>query len=507
MQTKTKIHWNILLPLAITKLLLHFLTNTNYGLHRDEYLYVAESEHLSWGYMEVPPMIAVIGKMAMTIFGNTVFGVRFFPAIIGAISILLIGVMARDLGGKKYAQGLAGLAFLLSPAFLGSNQLFQPVSFNQFMWLLSAFFTVKILRCGAPKYWYALGITAGLGFLTKYSIVFFFTGLIVGFLLTPYRKVFTKKEPYIALGIALFIAFPNLLWQIKYDLPVMRHMADLASSQLVNVGVGDFILPQFLFHFAAVPIWLAGLFWFLKQPTYRILGITYLVVIGLLLALSGKAYYSIGAYSMLFAAGGVFWERQLEQKAVYIFTPLLLLNLFLIPYSIPIFKIEAMKNYLAWMAEHAGIDAPLRWEDGVYRDLTQDYADMHGWDELPAKVAKIYHQLSPEEQAKTLVWGGNYGHAGALNFYRKEYNLPVVYSFNSSFVMWTPDTLDIEYQIQVEDNYQSPSPYFEETILLDSITNPYARDPGYIYLKRGAKGDLGKIWQEIVAEERAAAGY
>lgn len=502
-----KIHWNILLPIATAKLLLHFFTNTNYGLHRDEYLYISESEHLSWGYMEVPPMIALIGKIATGLLGNTVFAVRFFPAVIGAVSIILVGVMARDLGGKKWAQFIAGMAFLLSPAYLGSNQLFQPVSFNQFFWLLSAFWIVRIIRYSTPKYWYALGITAGLGFLTKYSIVFLFIGFIVVFLVTPQRKVFQTKYPYIALGIALLIAFPNLLWQLQYDFPVARHMADLASSQLVNVSMWDFILPQFLFHFAAVPIWLAGLFFMLKNPSYRVLGVAYFVVIGLLLALSGKAYYSIGVYGMLLAGGGVLWEQWLGRKAAYICTVLLMINVLLIPYGIPIFKVETMKSYLAWMSENVGITAPLRWEDGVYRDLTQDYADMHGWEEIPAKVAKIYHQLTPAQQAKTLVWGGNYGHAGALNFYRQQYDLPVAYSFNSSFVMWTPDELDIEYQIQVEDSKLDASPYFSETILLDSITNPYARDPGYIYLKRGAKGDLNQVWKELVAAERAAAGY
>lgn len=502
-----KIHWNILLPIALIKLLLHFLTNTNYGLHRDEYLYISESEHLSWGYMEVPPMIAVIGKIATGLLGNNVFAVRFFPALIGAVSIILVGIMARDLGGKKWAQFIAAIAFLLSPAYLGSNHLFQPVSFNQFFWLLSAFWVVKIIRYTAPKYWYALGITAGLGFLTKYSIVFFFMGLIIGFLATAQRKVFQSKYPYIALLIAILIAFPNLLWQIQYDWPVLRHMSDLASSQLVNVGAWDFILPQFLFHFMAVPIWVAGLFFMLKDPNYRVLGIAYLVVISLLLLLSGKAYYSIGAYAMLLAGGGVIWEQYLGRKAVYICTAMLMINILLIPYGIPVFKVETMKSYLNWMSENIGITAPLRWEDGVYRDLTQDYADMHGWEEVPAKVAKIYHQLTPEQQAKTLVWGGNYGHAGVLNFYRQQYDLPVAYSFNSSFVMWVPDELNIEFQIQVEDSKIEASPYFEETILLDSITNPHARDPGYIYLKRGAKGDLSGVWKEIVAEQRAEAGY
>ena len=170
--------------------------------------------------MEVPPMISVIGKIAKLLFGHTEFAVRFFPALIGAISIILIGVMVSNMSGKKYAQLIAGFGFLISPAFLGSNNLFQPVSFNQFMWLLSAFMMVRIVKENLPvlldnfplssnferasrtsssgssksnleaklgdnlklspngNNWYWLGIIAGLGFLTKYSILFFFTAMI-----------------------------------------------------------------------------------------------------------------------------------------------------------------------------------------------------------------------------------------------------------------------------------------------------------------------------------------
>ncbi len=130
--------WNILIVFCLVKLLIHLITNTNYNFHRDEYLYLALGNHLSWGYMEVPPVIAAIAKMAH-LFGATLFITRLFPALIGCITVWLIGVMVRDMGGKKWAQVLACLAFILSPEFLRSNTLFQPVSFNQFCWFLSPF--------------------------------------------------------------------------------------------------------------------------------------------------------------------------------------------------------------------------------------------------------------------------------------------------------------------------------------------------------------------------------
>ena len=162
--TLPKLYWKGLLALASLKLLVHLYAHNIYGLHRDEYLYVAEGEHLSWGYMEVPPMIAILAKTATTLFGNTTFAVRFFPMLIGAISVFLVGMLARQLGGKKMAQLVAAGAFLSPPAYLGSNNLFQPVSFNQFCWLLSAYWVVKIIRSGEAKYWYFLGVTAAWDF-------------------------------------------------------------------------------------------------------------------------------------------------------------------------------------------------------------------------------------------------------------------------------------------------------------------------------------------------------
>ncbi|MEM1124669.1 MAG: glycosyltransferase family 39 protein, partial [Bacteroidota bacterium] len=500
---KHPIHWEILVPLAVIKLAIHFSTNafTSFGLHRDEYLYISESDHLAWGYMEVPPMLSIVGKVAKWLFGNTEFAVRFFPAFVGAISIILIGMMIRDMGGKKYAQLIGGFGFLISPVFLGSNNLFQPVSFNQFMWLLSALVMVRIV--GNQSYsstqspgitnpntrksinnWYWLGIVGGLGFLTKYSIVFFFVALIGGTLLTPNRKVFLTKYPYVSLGIALLIAAPNLWWQISHDFPIVRHMEELAATQLVNVSTKDFLVPQFLNHFAATSIWLSGLFFVFTHPSvklYRFLGWTYLLVIFILWASSGKSYYTYGAYSMLFALGGLAWEHWLGAKSWLLIPVITLINLPIIPLSIPILPVQKMQAYSLFVKDELGMESSFRWEDGVVRNLRQDYADMLGWEEIPQKVAKIYHSLSPEQQATCFIFAGHYGQAGVMNFYRAKYDLPETYSFNASFVAWANPDLEITCQIDIDDNRQGESVSFYSTVLRDSIENPYARDPGYIY--------------------------
>lgn len=523
-----KVYWSIVLPLAVAKLLIHFVTNavSGFGLHRDEYLYMAESDHLAWGYMEVPPMIAVIGKAAKIIFGHNEFAVRFFPAIIGALTIILLGIMIKDLGGKKWAQLVGCTGFLLSPVFLGSNNLFQPVSFNQFFWFLSAFILVKIVNREAnrnldksseeflsPRFdslWIALGILAGLGFLTKYSIIFFFIAMILAIMMSPYRRWFAQRYVYVALALALLIASPNLWWQYDHDFPVLGHMAELKSTQLVYVSTADFLIPQFLDHFACLLIWIPGLVFLLFSPRlrrYRFLGITYLLVLLIVWSLDGKDYYTFGAYTMLFAAGGVAWEHLIGRWTIGLVSTIALLNLPILPMAIPILPVDQMYIYSKFIKEDMGIVAPFRWEDDVVRNLKQDYADMLGWDEIPPKVANVYHNLPEELKSKCLIYGGSYGHAGVLNFYRKKYNLPEAYSFNASFVGWLKEDIDIEVQIQVDDNRQYESESFHKVTLMDSIEHPYARDPGWIYLKSNPKADLRPVWKNIVREQKREAGY
>ena len=514
----TKVYWGPLGLIASIKILIHVTTNllSEFGLHRDEYLYLSESDHLAWGYMEVPPAISVIGWLSRGLFGDTLFAVKVFPVLVGVMTIFLLGIFIKELGGGRSAQIIGATSFLLSPAFLGSNGLFQPVSFNQFFWFLTAFALLKTLNYresnqnDSIKHWLALGVIFGLGILTKYSIAFFLIAIFVGMLFTKHRGVFLTKYSYIAALIALVIAAPNLWWQYSHDFPIIRHMANLRATQLVNVTWQSYFSSQFIFHLLGSIIWLAGLIYGLRRkahPTLKMFSIAFLATIVLLFVMSGKAYYTVGAYTMMFGLGGIALERWIGQKALLIIPIMIFIHAFVIPISLPILPVKEMETYSKFVQNIFQFVEPFRWEDGEVRTMRQDYADMLGWDEIPLKVAEIYHSLSEDEKKNCLIWGGSYGHAGVLNFYREEFELPQCHSFNASFVAWVPLDLDIKAQIQVEDSYMDPSPYFEQTILMDSIENPLARDPGYIYLKVGPKEDLRPIWNEIVNEERMAAGY
>ncbi|MCG8605805.1 glycosyltransferase family 39 protein [bacterium] len=501
--------WNVIILMVFLKLAIHVASNTNYGFHRDEFLYLAEGEHLAWGYMEVPPAIASLAKIALSL-GGSLFVVRLLPTLVGVVTVFLIGLTVRELGGKKWAQAIACLAYILSPAFMRSNMLFQPVTFNQFCWFLSAFLIVRLIKSQNPKYWFYLGITAGIGFLTKYSIVFFYAAFLIAIFLTPERKWLKTRYPYLALGIALLIALPNLIWQFKHNWPVVQHMAELSRTQLTHVEPLGFLGAQLRFHHASTLVWLTGLLFLLSRriSAYRIIAWTYLLVVLVLLLLSGKSYYALGAYPILMVIGGIALEDFLKNKSPrlkYVLIVLLVLaTLPIAPYGLPVLKVEEMKRYCAFMEDRFGLSGPLRWEDGQIYSLPQDFADMHGWEEMAAKVGKLYHSLPPEERQTCMIFGGSYSHAAPINYYREKYNLPEVYSFVGSFLIWTPDEANFDRQIMIDDVRHTESRWFAHMEMVDQIRDPHAREPGYIYYRTNPKVDLPATWAKLVADRKQA---
>jgi len=493
--------------LGLLKLLVHLLTNTNYGLHRDEFLYWDEGNHLSWGFMEIPPLTPALAWLASGLFGDSVFAIRLLPALAGVLTLLLIGWMIRDLGGKTWAILFGCFGFLLSLAFLRSNTLFQPVSFNQFFWFLTAFWLIRLVKTTDKKYWYFLGVTFGLGILAKYSIAFYGIGLFFGLLLSQHRRWLRKPQPYLALVIALLIASPNIFWQFQHNLPVVQHMQELSEQQLVHVDLMGFFTDQLLFHFAGVVVWVSGLYYLLfksKYREYRFIGIAFLSTILLIALLQGKSYYTIGAFTPLFIFGGLALEEWVRTiyKRIILLTALIIFTLPILPYSLPLLPPEQMKAYGQFMADQFGFRSPLKWEDGQYYSLPQDYADMNGWEELAQKVSKHYHQLSESEQQSCHILGGSYGHAGSLNYYRKQYQLPEVHSFNGSYIIWSPAKIKYDRQFMIVEEKQDSSTWFKSMILVDSIEDPNARDKGYIYYRTIPRRDVSEAWEEVMREEK-----
>jgi len=343
------------LGFSVLKFIIHLYANNLYGLHRDEFLYIDEGKHMAWGFMEVPPFLPALAWVG-DILGNQPWIYKIFPALAGALIIYIIGKIIIELGGGKWAIIISSTALILSPALLRNASLFQPVIFNQLFWLLSAYWLLKIIKDNHEKYYYLLGITAGVAFLNKYSIVFYVAVLILGLILTPQRRIVFKKQTIYAIGIAAIIALPNIIWQWSHDWPVLAHMAELQETQLIHVHWNEFLSEQLLFHLFGGLIWIAGLyalFRYIAFYQYRFIAFALLATILIIGNLSGKAYYTIGAFYILFPFGAIVLEKLLKpnwSKLVFI-SIIILLSLPSMPYGTPIIPIDQFYEYHKQVAD------------------------------------------------------------------------------------------------------------------------------------------------------------
>jgi 4-amino-4-deoxy-L-arabinose transferase-like glycosyltransferase len=242
-------YWPILIILSIIKLVIQWFGNRNYGFHRDELLHLSVSEHLDWGYMEFPPLIALIGKLSYLLFDYSLLGVRLFPTLAGVAILILCCAIAKELGGKSKAILLSGICILAFLPFYRNHTLFQPVAFDQLFWTLGFYFLIKFINSENKKFLILLGITLGLGLMNKYTILVWAFGIFVGLFFYQNGKVYKNKWVYISAFISVLIFLPNMIWQVQNDFPLLKHLQALNENQLDEIDAMQFGLEQLNFPF------------------------------------------------------------------------------------------------------------------------------------------------------------------------------------------------------------------------------------------------------------------
>lgn len=474
----------VIVSLAILKFLLPFLLqHPSYQMHRDEFLYLEQGHHLAWGFMEVPPLLSIFAWLTH-LFGSGFFWVKFWPALFGGLNVLIVGKLVSEMGGKVFAQCLAGVC-LITGSYLRVHYLFQPNFLEIFFWSLSALMLVRYIHSNQNKYVYYLAISLAFSFLSKYSASFFIAGILVGLLLTRESKLLLNRHLYLAIAIAALIILPNLIWQYLHKWPVVTHMKELRETQLQFISPADFLLNQVLMHLPCFFVWFGGLMWLLFSAAakrYRIIAFIYLTVVTLLAITNGKDYYTLGAYPMLFAAGGVWFEKITEAKMYWLryvgVVVMLVLFIPIIPLALPVWEPGKLAAYYQKMKLNK--TGALKWEDLEQHELPQDFADMISWKELGEKVSKVYSSLPEEDKKRTLIYCRNYALAGATIYHGK--GLPQVTTDNASFLFWMPEKYDVKNILFVGHNIPKTDDMvfqqFESVTVMDSITTPMAREKG-----------------------------
>jgi 4-amino-4-deoxy-L-arabinose transferase-like glycosyltransferase len=490
--------------LALAKLAVHLATATNYGLFVDELYFLACGQHLAWGYVDLPPLAAALAWLARALFGHSVFGIHLIPALAGAGLVALTGLLVHELGGKRFAQLLAGLAILVASVYLTVHSYLSMNAIEPLIWTGCACLLVRMIKTGDARLWLAFGALSGLGLLNKATMAMFGLGLVLGLLLTPARKLMASRWFLFGGAIAALIFLPNLIWMIRHGFPMLELLANIRrSGRNVSLTPLQFILEQaVLMHPLTLPLWLAGLgaYFFGRQlKAYRVLGWAYLVVLGVLLATEGRTYYLAPVYPILFAGGAVGIEGWMDSVRWRSLRPayagaLAIGGTILAPLFLPVLPPEVYTRY----ADALHIQQ-LKIETFATGKLPQLFADRFGWPEMAETTAQAYHALPPEEQAVAAILTGNYGQAGAIDFYGPALGLPGAISGHQNYYYWGPRDYTGEIVIALGMSPTVLRTYFADVRPAGTVRHPYSMpyENLTIFVCRGPKQSLTDIWPNL----------
>jgi hypothetical protein len=500
--------WRLPLGFALCTFLLHLAFYRGYGFFRDELYFIDCSEHLDWGYVDQPPGVPLLAWASRHLLGNSLFAVRFFPMVFASLQVLLAALTARAMGGGRAAQALAATCVMAAPIYFGSY-----LSTDMFVtlgWAACAWVAARILAGASPRLWLLFGLFAGLSLQGKHAMLFFGFALAAGLLAGGPRRTFAGPWIWAGAALAFLIALPNLAWEWRHQWPTIELLSNIAHSDKNIVHApGMYLLANvMLLAPITLPVWSAGLLWCLFANAgrpFRALGWTWLVAIATFVALSGKAYYLAPAYTPLFAAGAVAIESRIamvsRRRLRAALAPACLLAVLagcavLWPFAMPVMPVEVFIAY-----EEALQLEPPRTETMRLDRLPQQYADMFGWPEMAAEVARVYGTIPPAQREGCAIFAQDYGQAGAIDYFGRRYGLPPALSGHQNYWLWGPRGYTGNCLIVIGDHRERLEELFTEVVLAGETNHPYAipyENHLGIWIVRGPKfGSLEKVWPQL----------
>ena len=505
------------LVFASIKLLLQFaLTlwtqHIGYSYFRDEFYYIACGHHLAWGFVDHGPIVALQARLGEILFGDSVFGIRILSALAGAATVFLTGLLAWALGGGRPAQALAMIGVFIVPVYIGIDGFLSMNSFEPVFWMLCALALIRMIDGGPQPFWWILfGLSAGVGLLNKFSILFFLIAVGIGLLLTPQRRVLFTRWTAVAIGLIIVIALPYVLWQIHNNWPTLEffHNGRVGHKNVILGPVGFLVAQVMQMHPANTLLWITGLISLLRArsiPRGRWIGFAFLIFYVVMFVLHAKDYYLAAFYPVLFAAGAIAWERRFASRRLvaesHVFAfpilegALLLTGLLLLPMSSPVLRPAAWGRYTTALHLKSG-----KSETVSSSELPQFFADRFGWEQEVALVNRAFTLLSPADQRRVCIFSNNYGEAGAIDLFnrRDHLNFPPALSGHNNYWLWGMHGCDPDVSIAViDDSPEKIGKKYRSVTIVGVRDTPYAMpyEHGNVYLLQGRRRDVPANWAD-----------
>ena len=425
--TAPPIAWRPLAVVAALTGLVLVAFSGRYGYHRDELYYVVAGRHLDWGYDDVPPLLPALARVTDTLSGGSLVALRLPTALVVAAGVLLVGLLAREMGGGRSAQVLAAILWATSPLTIIAGHLLSTTPYDLLCWATIAWLLARWVRIRDDRLLFALGPVIGVGLQAKNLPVMYVAAVGIAILIVGPRDVLRRPALWAAGVIAVALWAPNLWWQATHGWPQLDMTAVIQDD--ADFGGRPGLLPaQFLIMGPPLAaLWIAGLWRLLRVPDarpYRFLGIAYLVLLAVVLLTGGRAYYPAGAYPALFAAGAVatmgWLRRGSGRRRPALIGALLVVNaLATVALSLPVYPVS-------------------RYADTPQAAVNYDAGETIGWPALTATVAEVHRSLPETERATAVILAENYGQAGAIDKYGPSVGLPRPYSGHLAYWRWGP---------------------------------------------------------------------
>ena len=499
--------WSLLLGLAAVKLSVHLLSSgwLTYGYMTDELYYLDCADHLAWGYVDHPPLSAGILWLVRATLGDSLLALRLLPALAGGATVVLVGLMARELGGGRAAQGLAALAALISPVYLAIGAFYSMNAFEPTLWALVTYLMLRIHNGASARLWLLIGVVIGLGLLNKISMSWLGIGLAVGLVLIPERRWLATPWPWCAAAIALALFAPHIVWQIHHDWATLEFMRNAGQYKLLSKSLLTFLCEQVLImNPLVVPFWLAGLLYYFIAADgrpFRLLGWVWVTVFLLLVGQGAtRSNYIAPVYSVLLAAGGVAIER-CAHRVSWRWLPSAVAATFalggvaLLPFAVDLLPPERFVVY----QRTVGLDAPTDDVTPIGNMPLHFALKFHGQAVFKA-VSRAYLALQPEDRARVGILTRRFGEAATINFFGRSAGLPHAISPQNNYWLWGPGAYTGEVMLTVGYKEGELRALFEHVEPASAISCEYCMPEltaTPVYLCRGPRRPLAEIWPTL----------
>jgi 4-amino-4-deoxy-L-arabinose transferase-like glycosyltransferase len=476
-----------LVAVAIAIVLISF--SARYGYHRDELYFIASGHHLAWGYPDQPPFVPALARLLTAIAPHSLVLLRLPSAVATAATVVLTGLLARELDGDRRAQVLAAVAIAVCNFATGSGHLLSTSTFLMPASATIVLLSLRAVRTGDDRLWLAVGVVLGLGLFDSDLPIFLVAGLVVGVVVCGPRRIFRSPWLYAGAVIALVCWTPTLVWQAHHAWPELKVARSIAAGNSGTSAPRWAFVPQqiLLVGFFFTPMYVAGLWRLARHETYRWcrpVAVAYLVMTVVFLVEDGKPYYIAGIFPVALAAGAPWFLQWCDLRPSRRRLPIWATGLSLVGLliTLPILPMAEVHDTPIVAANY-------------------DAGETIGWPTFVAEIAGVYQSVPAIERAHAIVLGSNYGETGAVDRYGSADGLPSAYGVHNATWLWGPPPPSATLVVAIGFDRDRLTPYFGSVRLATKLNNHLDVDNDEqgapVWMCSGLKASWSATWPKL----------